>query len=227
MYRGGGGVHFHSHYYGSSSTYDDESMAAAGIIVLIIAVIAIIVVGVRSCNHTKEVNEYAQSVVASNIYDTEREYTCDYSEKTKTTKIIIDDQKFIISGQVYKNNKGKLTMTSDNNSIIAYVEDVDDGYALIVNGKTEAIIKGGFNSDTGNYVYYLYNEIGDCIGKAEYDNDATLGTLYNTEGNGITVFSSTKSSNTYHLKVYDNKVCTDKAIIMINAIFISEWMVSE
>lgn len=226
MYRGGG-VHFHSHYYGGHSAYDDDSTGIAGIIVIIIVVIALIVFGVKSCNHNKEVNAYAQSVIASNIYDTEREYTCDYSEKTKTTKIIIDDQKFVISGQVYKNNKGKLTMTSDNNSIIAYVDDVDGGYALIVNGNTEAIIKGGFNSDTDKYTYYLYNEIGDCIGKAEYNNDATLGTLYNAEGNGITIFSSIKSSNTYHLKVYDNKVCSDKSIIMINAIFISEWMVGE
>lgn len=226
MYRGGG-VHFHSHYYGGRASYDDESAGFTAIIVIIIVVIALIVFGVKSCNHNKEVNAYAQSVVASNIYDTERKYTCDYSEKTKTTKIIIDDQKFVISGQVYKNNKGKLTMTSDNNSIIAYVDDVDGGYALIVNGNTEAIIKGGFNSDTDKYTYYLYNEIGDCIGKAEYDNDATLGTLYNADGNGITIFSSTSSSNTYHLKVYDNKVCSDKAIIMINAIFISEWMVGE
>ena len=226
MYRGGG-AHFHAHYYGGSSSYDDETAGVTAIIAVIIVVIVLIVFGVKSCNHTKEVNEYAQSVVASNVYDTEREYTCDYNEKTKTTKIMIDDQKFVISGQVYKNNTGKLTMTSDNNSVIAYVDDVDGGYALIVNGKTEAIIKGGFNSDTGKYVYYLYNEIGDCIGKAEYNNDATLGTLYNAEGNGITIFSSVTSSNTYHLKVYDNKILLDKAIIMVNAIFISEWMVGE
>lgn len=226
MYRGGG-VHFHSHYYGGSSSYDDESSGFAAIVVGIVLVVALIILGVKSCNHTKEVNEYAQSVVASNVYDTEREYTCDYSEKTKTTKVYIDDQKFVISGQVYKNNKGKLTMTSDNNSVIAYVEDADDGYALIVNGKTEAIIKGGFNSDTNKYVYYLYNEIDECIGKAEYDNGASLGTIYNAEGNGITIFSSTSSSNTYHLKVYDNKILSDKAIIMVNAIFISEWMVGE
>ena len=226
MYRGGG-VHFHAHYYGGSSSYDDETAGLTAIIAVIIVAIVLIIFGVKSCNHTKEVNAYAQSVVAANVYDTEREYTCDYSEKTKTTKIIIDDQKFVISGQVYKNNMGKLTMTSDNNSIIAYVDDVDGGYALIVNGKTEAIIKGGFNSDTDKYVYYLYNEIGDYIGKAEYDNGATLGTLYNAEGNGITIFSSVTSSNTYHLKVYDNKILSDKAIIMVNAIFISEWMVGE
>ena len=226
MYRGGG-VHFHSHYYGGRASYDDESTGLAAIVVIIIVVIALIVFGVKSCNHTKEVNAYAQSVVASNVYNTEREYTCDYSEKKKITTVHIDDQTFTISGQVYKNNKGKLTMTSDNNAVIAYVDDVDGGYALIVNGNTEAIIKGGFNADTDKYTYYLYNEIGDCIGKAEYDNGATLGTLYNAEGNGITIFSSTSSSNTYHLKVYDNKVCSDKAIIMINAIFISEWMVGE
>lgn len=226
MYRGGG-VHFHAHYYGGSSSYDDESSGFAAIVVGIVLVVALIIFGVKSCNHTKEVNEYAQSVVASDVYDTEREYTCDYSEKTKTTKVYIDDQKFIISGQVYKNNKGKLTMTSDNNSVIAYVNDADGGYALIVNGKTEAIIKGGFNSDTDKYVYYLYNEIGECIGKAEYDNGASLGTIYNAEGNGITIFSSTSNSNTYHLKVYNNKILSDKAIIMVNAIFISEWMVGE
>lgn len=226
MYRGGG-VHFHAHYYGGSSSYDDESSGFAAIVVGIVLVVALIIFGVKSCNHTKEVNEYAQSIVASDVYDTEREYTCDYSEKTKTTKVYIDDQKFIISGQVYKNNKGKLTMTSDNNSVIAYVNDADGGYALIVNGKTEAIIKGGFNSDTDKYVYYLYNEIGECIGKAEYDNGASLGTIYNAEGNGITIFSSTSNSNTYHLKVYNNKILSDKAIIMVNAIFISEWMVGE
>lgn len=226
MYRGGG-VHFHSHYYGGSSSYDDESSAFAAIVVGIVLVVALIIFGVKSCNHTKEVNEYAQSVVASNVYNTEREYTCDYSEKKKITTVHIDDQTFTISGQVYKNNKGNLTMTRDNNETVAYVEDSANGYVLHVNGRVEAVITGGYNSDTGNYVYHLYNEAGDCIGKAEYDNGASLGTIYDAEGNGFTIFSSTSSSNTYHLKVYDNKICTDKAIIMINAIFISEWMVGE
>ena len=64
---------------------------------------------------------------------------------------------------------------------------------------------------------------GNIVATAEFNATNTGGSIVDAAGNLIAVYSSSLFANDYTVTIYDNNICSDMAILMIIASYISDY----
>lgn len=154
-----------------------------------------------------------------------RIYECDYHTFSFNTKITttINDKEVSITGDILTFIEDPLKMEDDTN-IIAKADDSynfigQDDHAITVNGKYEITIHGNFKILGEKYDLYKKDT---KVGYAEFNTTHTSGAIY--EGNKVVaVYSKPFILNDYDVTIYDNTLCSDEAILMIVASYVSDY----
>lgn len=234
MFRGGGShVHVHSHYHGSYGSDSDEY----SVVVLIIAAIILICwagSALHKCSaHTDLVDSYRTQIDADETMEYRSVY-CDYDEDSKYgyTKISGLDVEYSVMGDADNIVDNKLVLKGNNNKVVAYVDNTtnvvnEDEHSIIIDDQCVLIVVSGYNTANRVYDYKLYAPDGTYKGRAEYTHEAEAGLIYNENDVPYVLFESNTDSNTYSLDIYRDDVLSDREILMINAIYISDWMKGE
>lgn len=234
MYRGSGShAHVHSYYHGSGSSMSDET---AIVYAIILGIILICVAGasITKCsNHMNLVDSYRDQIDAD-LVDNYRTITCDYDEDIKTgyTKVTGSDIEYAVLGDADNIVDNKMVLKGTNNKVVGYIDNTtevvsEDEHSIILDDQCVLIVISGYNSAKSVYEYKLYTPDGTYVGRAEYSRNAEAGLIYNIDDKPYVLFESNTDSNTYSLDIYRNDILSDREIILINAIYISDWMKGE
>lgn len=156
-----------------------------------------------------------------------RTYNCDYkSSSLIQTKITtkIDDKEVTIKGNVMALITDPLVMLDYNNKI-AYAGDVygfisQDDHGIYVNDKFEVNMEG--KVDIFGNTYHLKDENGNVIATIDFNVVDTNGTVTDNAGNIIATYNSNFAMKDYKVKICDNDVCSDTAMLMIIASYVSD-----
>ena len=175
-------------------------------------------------------NNYADDV-PSNIIDSERVYECDYHTISFKTHISfeMDGEEYHITGNLIRFFTDPLKLTK-NGKDVGYASDSyhiinQDDHAIIVDGNFEVCINGNF--ELLGESYELYDKDGNKVGYAEFNAVHTGGAIYDANGHAVAVFSSPICFNDYTVKIYDNNICSDKAMLMVIASYVSDYKADE
>lgn len=165
--------------------------------------------------------------VPESIKDTERIYECDYHTVSLRTKITfkMDGEDYAITGNLITFFTDPLKLEK-NGKTVGYASDKyhfigQDDHVIVVDGKQEISINGNFEL-IGNS-YELYNASGTKAGYAEFGAFCTAGAIYDSKGTIVATYSSPLLFNDYTVKIYDNDICSDKAMLMIIASYVSDY----
>ena len=166
--------------------------------------------------------------VKDDIKDTKRTYSCDYhtfSWKTKIT-FTMDGEEYEISGNVFTYLTDPLKLKDSNDNVIGYASDEyhvisQDDHAIFIDEKFEVAIKGNFEVFGNSYDIYGDDDV--KLGKAEFNTTCTSGAILDNDGNAVAVYSKNLILNDYTVDIYDNNICSDKAMLMIIASYVSDY----
>lgn len=157
-----------------------------------------------------------------------RTYECDYYSLSLNTHITFeeDGEEYSISGKIFTFLTDPLKLRSSNGDTVGYADDsynliTQDDHSIVVDGKFEIAVKGEFEFVGEEYT--LLNEKGEIVGRAEFNGWCTSGAIYNNNNEAIAVYSRTPLMNDYSVTIYDNDLCSDKAILMIIASYVSDY----
>lgn len=160
--------------------------------------------------------------------DEYRIYKCDYkSLSVFQTKITtnIDGEEVTIKGKVTSLLTDPLTMYDSSGNRIAYAGDSygiisQDDHGIYVDDEFVVNMDGGINV-LGNK-YHLKNENGEIIATAKFNPINTKGAIEDNDGNIIATYESNFFRKDYTVKICDNNICSDKAMLMIIASYASD-----
>jgi hypothetical protein len=159
--------------------------------------------------------------------DTARVYEHNYHTFSINTEIdtTIDGENVKISGNLLTFATDPLTMTC-NDTIIAKADDTykvigQDDHAITVNGDFDIAIHGNF--DLIGTSYDLHDANGNKVGYADFNATCTSGAVYDNSDNVIAKYSKYIGFNDYSVTIYDNDVCSDEAMLMIIASYVSDY----
>lgn len=157
-----------------------------------------------------------------------RTYECDYYTFSLNTHITFeeDGEEYSISGKIFTFLTDPLKLKNENGDVIGYADDsynfiTQDDHSIVVNGKFEVAVKGEFEFIGEEYT--LLNEKGEIVGRADFNGWCTSGAVYNKNDEVIAVYSKSPLMNDYTVTIYDNDLCSDKAILMIIASYVSDY----
>ena len=196
-----------------------ENTKRSSIIITIIA-LAIIILLVVSCNKsdidTTSVNN-----------DSGRIYYCDYHTISFRTKISYtkDNDNYEITGNFITFLTDPLQL-SKNGTVIGRADDSyniisQDDHAIVINGVFEIDVAGNFEI-FGNS-YELYDADGNKVGSASFNTFCTDGSIKDIDGNIVAKYRKDIMFNDYDVTIYDNTLCSDEAILMIIASYVSDY----
>lgn len=234
MFRGGGcgGAHFHTYYRGSSS-YDEDTVYAPIITLIICLIGALIALCVQCTLHNNAINPYKDQIDA-NIRENYIDVTCKYDEKITTgyTQITGLDNEYAILGDADNLVDNKMVLKGVNNTVVGYIDNTtnvisEEEHSIIIDDECKLIVVSGYNTAKEVYDYKFYTVDGTYIGRAEFSKDAEAGLIYDINDKAYVLFESYKSSNTYHLHIHRTDVLDTRVILLINGIYISDWMKGE
>lgn len=159
-----------------------------------------------------------------------RTYECDYiSSSVFRTKIVteIGGKKVTIKGNLMAMVTDPLTMYDENGYTLAYAGDAygyisQDDHGIYIDD-TFVINMEGAVSIFGNS-YHLKDENGNNVATVEFNATNTRGNIRDNSGTIIASYESNIARNDYTVKICDNDVCSDTAILMIMASYISDVM---
>lgn len=162
---------------------------------------------------------------------TARTYSCDYHTVSISTCISFekDGSEYEITGNLFKVVTDPLQLSKDG-TVIGKADDSykvigQDDHAIVINGKFEVDVYGNFEL-LGNS-YELRDINGDKIGSASFGEMHLDGTIYDAVGEIIAEYSKPPLINDYDVTIYDNDVCSDEAILMIVASYVSDYHADE
>ena len=157
-----------------------------------------------------------------------RTYDCDYHTFSLKTKITtkINDEEIAITGRLFTFITDPLKMTDSKGNIIASADDSyniisQDDHAIVVDNQVEICVKGNF--EILGESYNLYDNNGTEVGYAEFSTFGCSGEIVDINKNLIAKFSSPPMFNDYTVTIYDNDICSDKAILLIIASYVSDY----
>ena len=183
-------------------------------------IIAFVASCVTACSYTPEVgNELAK---------TARTYDCDYHTISFHTHITFyeDGERYDITGNFVRFLTDPLTLKDKNGNTIGSADDSyhiinQDDHCIIINGEFEVAIAGNF--EVFGESYELYDEEGNKVGHTEFDTFGLSGSIIDVNGNTVATYSRMIGFNDYSVTIYDNEICSDKAILMIVASYVSDY----
>lgn len=183
--------------------------------VIILIIIAISIIGCGGIS--KEKSNNASS----------RIYYCDYHTVSFRTKISYtkDNDNYEITGNLITFLTDPLEL-SKNGNVIGVATDsyniIDqDDHAIIINGEFEIDVAGNFKL-LGNS-YDLYDSNGNKVGSAEFNTLCTYGSIIDTDGIIVAEYNKNIFINDYTVTIYKNTMCSDEAILMIIASYVSDY----
>lgn len=162
--------------------------------------------------------------------DDYRTYECDYKSTSITqTRIetVIDGRDVIIKGSSIAKLKitDPLGMYDADGNEIAYAGDTygfiaQDTHGIYVNGEFEINMEGNV-SLLGN-VYTLKDKDGNALATIDCNSFDTKGYVIDNNGNIIASYESLYAVNDYTVKICDNGICSDEAMLLIIASYVSD-----
>ena len=165
--------------------------------------------------------------IKDSIKSSERVYECDYKTVSLNTSIsyLKDDATYTVKGDIFHLLTDPLTLYKDD-KVIGEASDAyhiigQDDHAIIINGKFEIDVVGNIELLGENYD--LYNQDGIKVGYADFNSFGTSGAIYNIHDEVIATFSKFVLFNDYTIKIYDNNLCSDNALLMIFASYMSDY----
>ena len=157
-----------------------------------------------------------------------RKYECDYHTISLNTEIStqIDGVEVTISGNLFKFITDPLKMTDPSGNVLATADDSyniisQDDHSIVVDGEFEVCIAG--NVDIIGESYDLYDRNGNKVGYADFSAFGYSGGIYDVNGNVAAEYSRAFAMNDYTVTVYDNDICSDKAMLMLVASYVSDY----
>lgn len=162
--------------------------------------------------------------------DDYRTYGCDYKSTSITqTRIetLIDGRDVIIKGSSIAKLKitDPLGMYDADGNEIAYAGDTygfiaQDTHGIYVNGEFEINMEGNV-SLLGN-IYTLKDKDGNALATIDCNSFDTKGYVTDNDGNIIASYESLYAVNDYTVKICDNDICSDEAMLLIIASYVSD-----
>ena len=175
-------------------------------------------------------NDYSKDV-PDNIKNTERTYDCDFHTVSLKTKISfnVDNEEYVVTGNFIRVVTDPLTLNK-NGKKVGYAGDSynffkQDDHPIYIDDKFEVDVCGNFEVIGDSYELYDKNK--NKVGYAKFNGFNTSGAIYNTNNEAIAVYSKKYFFNDYTIKIYDNNICSDKAILMIFASYVSDYHYDE
>lgn len=162
--------------------------------------------------------------------DEYRTYDCDYKSMSLTQTIIetkIDGNPVVIKGGAVSKLwfVDPLVMYDENDNIIANAGDVhgiisQDDHDIYVNGEFDVNMAGHFNLLGESYS--LKDKDGNTVGTLQCNMLSTSGYLSDADGDVVAVFESMYGMNDYTVKICDNTVCSDEAMLLVFASYVTD-----
>lgn len=157
-----------------------------------------------------------------------RSYDCDYKTLSVMKTVItvpINGKTYSISGHVFPIFTDPLTMKNEAGEVVGFAGDnwgivVQDSHGIYVNGTCELNVKGSFAFWGEKYA--LYDTKGNQIGTVRSNIYNTACTIKDTKGKLIAKYTSPVYINDYSVYVYENDLCSDEAVLMIFASYVSD-----
>lgn len=191
--------------------------------IIFLILMILIVIFVSSCGYSNNVN--------ASIKSSERIYECDYHTWALNTHISFkyNSEEYDITGHFITFLTDPLTLKKGG-AKIGYADDSyhiigQDDHCIFINDMFEVAVNGNFEW-LGNS-YDLYNQAGQKIGYAEFSEWCTSGAIYDALGNQVVYYSKSLMLNDYTVKIYDNDICSDLAMLMIVASYVSDYHADE
>lgn len=160
--------------------------------------------------------------------ETGRVYECDYKSLNLNTKIttVLDGEEISISGNIFRLLTDPLTVKDSEGNVLGYAGDVygiisQDDHGIYIGDSFDINMCG--NVDLWGESYELKDSEGSVVGTVEFNMSNTGGSIKDTNGNLIAVYSSALFMNDYTVTIYDNDVCSDISILMIVASYVSDY----
>lgn len=189
--------------------------------VSILSVILVISILFTGCTN------YA-STVKDDVKDSKRTYNCDYHTLSLNTCISfkMDGETYKITGNIFRIMTDPLQLKDSKGNVVGYASDdyhvvSQDDHAIIIDDKFEVAIEGNFEIFGNSYDIYGDDEV--KLGKAEFNELCTSGAVLDNEGHAVAIYSKSLILNDYTVDIYDNDICSDKAILMIIASYVSDY----
>lgn len=161
--------------------------------------------------------------------NTGRVYKCDYKSLNLNTKIttVLNGTEISISGNIFTFLTDPLTVKDSNDNILGYAGDVygiieQDDHGIYIGETFEINMCGNF--DLWGESYKLKDAEGNIVATVEFNASNTGGSIVDTAGNLVATYSSSFVANDYTVTIYDNDICSDMAILMIMASYVSDYM---
>lgn len=158
-----------------------------------------------------------------------RIYKCDYKTLNINTKIttILNGEEISIAGNIFTLLTDPLTVKDSNGNVLGYAGDAygfisQDDHGIYIGDKFDINMCG--NIDLFGESYKLKNSDGAVVATAEFNMSNTDGNIKDIKGNLIAKYSSSYFMNDYTVTIYDNSICSDLAILMIVASYVSDYM---
>ena len=168
------------------------------------------------------------STVKEDVKDSKRTYDCDYHTLSLNTCISfkMDGETYKITGNIFRIVTDPLQLKDSKGNVVGYASDdyhvvSQDDHAIIIDGKFEVAIEGNFEI-LGNS-YDIYGDDDVKLGKAEFNELCTSGAVLDNEGHAVAIYNKSLLLNDYTVDIYDNDICSDKAMLMIIASYVSDY----
>lgn len=166
--------------------------------------------------------------MSEDVKNDSRVYECDYKTLKLNTEIttIYENSEIIITGNIFRLLVDPLTAKDSNGNILGYAGDVygfisQDDHGIYVNDEFEINMCGEI--DVFGETYQIKDSKGNVIANAEFNMRNTYGIITSTNGDTIATYSSDFFMNDYDVTIYDNEICSDLAILMIFASYVSDF----
>lgn len=162
--------------------------------------------------------------------DDYRTYECDYkSTSLSQTKIetTVGGEPVVIKGGAIAKMwiTDPLVMCNSEGNVIANAGDAygivsQDDHAIYVDDEFAINMEGKF-SLVGNS-YKLVDADGTTVGALKCNWTDTAGYVSDVDGNVVATYKSMLGMNDYTVKICDNNICSDEALLLIFASYVSD-----
>lgn len=185
-----------------------------------VMLVMLTVVAVTGCVSTPEVED--------NRAVTARTYECDYHTLSFHTHIsfYMDGEKYDITGDFIRFITDPLVLKDSEGNVVGSADDSyhivnQDDHCIVIDGNFEIVVAGNFQ--VFGESYELYDKDGNKVGHTDFDTFGLTGSIIDAKGNTVATYSRIPGFNDYSVTIYDNDICSDKAILMIIASYVSDY----
>ena len=201
----------------------DYPLTKLNMTLCVLTIVGIILFNLFACTGCASI-----PAVDEELAKTARTYECDYHTLSWKTHISfeMDGEQYDITVDLFRIVTDPLTLKNSKGEVVGTADDSyhlinQDDHCIIIDGQFEVAITGNF--EVFGESYELYDENQNKVGHTEFSELGTSGGIIDANGNTIAVYSKNIMFNDYTVTIYDNDVCSDKAILMIVASYVSDY----